>query len=137
MAKVNENIFDVLKSVAQEVTNKEKMAAAIVKNGRIVSTGYNSKKTHPIQEKFKKNEHAIYLHAEIDAIIKALRTLKVTDLQYCDIYIVRIKKKKCFDKEFVWGLSKPCEGCLKAILQFGIKRIIYTNDENEYEVVNI
>ena len=80
-----------------------------------------------------KNEHAIFLHAEVAAIKNALREINVDDFSKCDIYITRVKKEKPFSNKFIWGLSKPCRGCERAIAEFGLKRTIYTCDNGEYD----
>lgn len=134
--KVNQGIIDTLFQVATaNPHNAEKMAAAVVRRGKIVSIGINSMKSHPMAAKFGKNEHAIFLHAEVAAIKNALREIEVDDLSKCDIYIVRVKKEKPFTKKYVYGLAKPCSGCERAIAEFGIKSVIYTKDDGTYEVM--
>ena len=81
-----------------------------------------------------KNEHAVYLHAEVAAIKNALREIDVDDFSKCDIYITRVKKEAPFTKKFVWGLAKPCIGCERAIAEFGLKRTIYTCDDGDYDI---
>jgi tRNA(Arg) A34 adenosine deaminase TadA len=136
MKSVNKQILHTLEKVAAANPHPaEKFAAAVVYRNRIISIGMNSMKSHPLQAKYSKNEHAIFLHSEIAAIKNALRELEVDDLTKCDIYITRVKKEKPFSKKFVWGLAKPCPGCQRAIAEFGIKRVIYTCDGGDYEVV--
>lgn len=138
MSGIKLSILETLtKAAIDNHKMQEKLAAAIVKNGKIISIGTNSKKSHPLQARFKKNEHAIFLHAEIDAIKKSLSQIKVEDLNKCDIYITRVKKLKPLDTDYVWGVSKPCMGCLRAILQFGIRRIVYTTDANNYQIIEL
>lgn len=136
MKNVNNGILHTLAKVAAANPNpQEKMAAAIVQRNRIISVGINSMKTHPLQAKYGKNKHAVFLHAEIAAIKNALREIEVDDFAKCDIYIARIKKERPFTKKYVWGLAKPCCGCERAIAEFGIKRVIYTCDNGKYEVM--
>lgn len=136
MKSVNESILHMLAKVAAaNPNNQEKFAAAVVYRNRIISIGMNSMKSHPLQAKYSKNEHAIFLHAEVAAIKNALREMDVDDLSKCDLYITRVKKEKPFSNKFVWGLSKPCAGCARAIAEFGLKRTIYTRDDGDYEVV--
>ena len=136
MRKVNEGILHTLAKVAEANDGSNvRFASAITYRNKIVSIGFNHKKSHPFQAKFSKNPEAIFLHAEVHAIKNALREIDVDELPKCDIYITRVKKKKAGDKHFVWGLSKPCPGCERAISEFGIKRTIYTCDETgNYEV---
>ena len=137
MRKVNTEILQTLAKIAEANDESNiRFAAAIVRGNKIVSVGFNHMKSHPFQAKYAKNEMAIFLHAEVHAIKNALREIKVDELNRCDIYITRVKRKKAGDKNFVWGLSKPCPGCARAIAEFGFRRTIYTTDEHgKYEVV--
>jgi hypothetical protein len=91
--------------------------------------GFNKKKSHPFQRKFSKHEEAIYLHAEIDAIKNALKNVDAETISKSTLYIMRVKYEDMNAKRFVRGLSKPCEGCSRAIAQFGIKKVYYTTEE--------
>lgn len=138
MSTIKPAILDSLvKHAVENSFMQEKLAAAIVRNGKVISIGVNSKKTHPLQARFRKNEHAIFLHAEIDAIKKALGQMNVDDFSRCDIYIARAKKLTPIDTEHSWGLSRPCPGCLRAIMQFGFKRIIYTTESGNPKIIEL
>jgi deoxycytidylate deaminase len=109
--------FDMLHKVADAVepVGRQRLSACIVKGKRLISIGVNKRKTHPLQWKFSKHEEAIYLHAEIDAIINAKE-----DIRGATMYVARVMKNgEC-------GLAKPCEGCQRAIQFFGIKKVYYT-----------
>lgn len=135
--KVKKDILDTLAKVAAANDGSNiRFAAAIVRGNKIVSVGFNHMKSHPLQAKYCKNEHAIFLHAEIAAIKNALKELSVEDLSKTDLYITRVKKPKSFSKKFVWGLARPCCGCQRAIEEFGIRGVVYTTDEDgTYEVM--
>lgn len=102
-----------------------KLAAAIVYKNKIISYGFNSKKSNPFQSRFSKNEHSIYLHAEVDAIKNALKKLSLEQLQKSTLIVAR---GKCINGELVHGLAKPCTGCQRAISTFGIPNVFYTED---------
>ena len=134
--KINEGILHTLAKVAAaNPAQREKLAAAIVCRNKIISVGMNSMKSHPMAAKYGKNEHAVYLHAEVSAIKNALREIDVDDFAKCDIYITRVKKEAPFTKKYVWGLAKPCAGCERAIAEFGLKRVIYTCDDGDIGVM--
>ena len=136
MKNVNKEILKTLTKVAAANPNPtEKFAAAIVFRNRIVSVGLNSMKSHPLAAKYGKNEYAIFLHSEVAAIKNALREVEVDHLTKCDLYIVRVKKEQPFARNVIWGLAKPCIGCQRAIAEFGLKRVIYTCDGGDYEVM--
>jgi tRNA(Arg) A34 adenosine deaminase TadA len=108
----------------QEAVSKCRIAAMLVQSNNVpVAVGANKMKTHPLQARFGKNEHAIYLHAEIDAIAKALKTLDTQELSKCVLYVCRTLQDGSF------GLAKPCPGCQSAIRAFGIQTVVWTTED--------
>lgn len=126
--------LDTLAKVASAVEKVAgaKLAACIVYKNKVISFGINQSKSHPFQLKYGSNKDAIYLHAETDAIHSALKHLSIEEFKKCTLYITRVKmsgKKEC------WGLSKPCDGCTRAIAEFGIKKVYYTCDDGSYKTL--
>ncbi len=81
------------------------IGAVIVKNGKIISTAYNSR---------EKDQIATH-HAEIKAIEKANKKLKSWRLDNCDMYVT----------------LEPCPMCAGAIVNARIKNLFYAvKDEN-------
>lgn len=111
---------------------KHQLAAAMVYKNRILSIGYNRMKSDPFQARFGENDEKIYLHAEISAIKSALRHVRVSELKKCTLYIYRRRK---INGQYQQALARPCPGCVRAILEFGIEKVIYTNNEGETEVL--
>ena len=92
-------------------------ALAYDKKGRLLSVGRNSYvKTHPLQAKFSKEAkkpHAVYLHAELSALLKARQQVhKLVVLRY--------------DKQGNPALAAPCAACQLAIKSFGVKYVEHT-----------
>lgn len=96
-----------------------RVAAAISVNGNLFF-GYNSRKTHPMMAKWGKNDKAICLHAEVDVIKNSLRHHRADDLSRATLYVARAKA------DGTPGLAKPCEGCARCIVAFGIKEVYWT-----------
>jgi len=120
-----------MSTLAKLATSIEKVAGArvsscVVLKNNILSFGFNKRKSHPFQAKFGKNEECIFLHAEIDAIKNALKCTSVEDLQRCTLYIYRSKKVNGVETN---GLAKPCVGCMRAIVSFNIKNVVYSTDD--------
>ncbi|NJO63611.1 MAG: hypothetical protein HC836_37110 [Richelia sp. RM2_1_2] len=107
------------------------VALLVYKN--MLAWGQNSNKTHPLQAQYGKNDEAIYLHAEIDAIRSMLRLMDPDDLRHCTLYVARAKWNNGDKKKMLFGEARPCEGCQGAIKAFRIKRVIYTNDHGGIE----
>lgn len=115
------NVLHSLRLAAASVkgVRSSRHSALIVDDkGRVVSIGVNKYKTHPIMLQYQRNEESIYLHAEMDAIVKGMRTRD--SFEGCKMYILRLNKKNeiC--------CSKPCSGCEKALKAFGFKEVYWT-----------
>lgn len=123
--KRNDVIYKILVRIAEDVApvSNARIAAAIVYKGNVIAIGVNSNKSDPLQAKYSKNEHAIYLHAEISAIKKALKVMSPSELSKCELHIVR---RKMTNGIFSDGLAKPCVGCQRAIDTYNIQRVYYT-----------
>lgn len=120
-----------LLSIAEKIEEPVRcyrLAAGIIYKNTLISTGVNSYKTDPFQAKYSKNEKAIHLHAEIAAIKNALRHLSVDDIQKSSLLVVRVKRKT--DKEpYSPAMAKPCCGCRRCMVEFGIKNVYYTGEK--------
>lgn len=116
-------------SKAVEPVGNARVAAILVRQNRAIAYGFNRNKTNPFAAKFGRNKDCIYLHAETDAIRNALREVDAADLEHMTLYVARSKKTSTHDHTLIPGLAKPCEGCRRAIAQFGIKNVYYTTDD--------
>ena len=133
LVKLNKHdrIMNVLRDVATQTDHdlRTKLAAALVFKNEIISIGVNQLKSHPYQKRFSKHEHAIFLHAEIASIIKALKNYDVDTISRCTLYVMRVKYIDGHNDTIIDGLAKPCDGCLKAITNLGIKKVCYSTEE--------
>ena len=130
-SKFGYKIFPILEQIAINnvaLNNRFKMAAAIAIRGTVIATGINQYKTHPLMEKYSKTKEHVFIHAEIDAIKNALKTVSTDILAKCDLYVLRIKRPDNESENWVHGLAKPCSGCCKAIGAFNLKNVFYTEN---------
>jgi deoxycytidylate deaminase len=112
-----------------DLAHRARHASAIVYRDHIVGFGINQMKSHPLQAKFRKNPHAIFLHSEVDSIKNSLRNISLEKLKRSTLYVVRIKEDHITHK-IVQGLARPCEGCARAISAFEINRVVWTMNES-------
>lgn len=91
---------------AKLVQNDVPVGAVIVKDGKIISNGYNT----------KEQDNNITSHAEIIAIKKASEILNNWRLDGCDMYIT----------------LEPCPMCAWAILQSRIRNLYFGSYDNKY-----
>ena len=123
ITEIQDEIFKLAQSV--EPVRGARIAAAVVRRGKVISYGYNHKKSHPFQTRFCKNRHAVFFHAEVHAIKNALKSVDVEDLSKCELYIVRAKRDST-NRKWITGMSKPCSGCQKCIDLFDLKSVYYS-----------
>jgi deoxycytidylate deaminase len=128
MADKHMKYLSLLETIAGTVlpVRSSKHAACIVYKNTIISIGTNRIKSHPFQRRFARNPESIFIHAEVEAIAKALKKISLNQLEKSTLYVLRIKKDNSFGK-FIWGNSKPCTGCASCISEFGIENIVYSN----------
>ena len=98
---------------------RSKVGAVLVKDGNIISFGYNgtpSGMDNSCEEDNVTFPHVI--HAECNAILKAAKT------------------GNSVDGSTLYLTLSPCLDCSKLILQSGIKRVVYLNQYRNLEGVN-
>lgn len=99
-----------------------RLAAVLCSRSGSVVVGYNKSKSHPLQYRFTGDTNKIYLHAEIDALVRASQM--GINIHYSRIFIARVLK------DGSRALAKPCKYCWKALLHFGVAEIGWTEDED-------
>jgi dCMP deaminase len=91
--------------------SRKKVGAIIVKDGMIISDGYNGTPAgfDNCCENTDGETHWYVLHAEANAILKVAKSTN-----------------NCINSTLYLTLS-PCKDCSKLILQAGIKRVVFMN----------
>lgn len=120
MTKHEKRLLEVCR-IAEDASTflEHRHAAALYIGNELVSVGVNQMKTHPLQAKFGRNTDSIFLHAEIDCIRNALRRVAPEELKRGVLYVAKSKHGQP-------KLSKPCAGCQRAIIHFGISDVHWT-----------
>jgi tRNA(Arg) A34 adenosine deaminase TadA len=108
---------------ANNPTDLPKMAAIIVKDRTPIGFGMNSRRSHPLQFAFSKSHLKISLHAEVAAIVDALRNYDKEELVGTTIFVARVLKNGSRAK------AKPCVVCERALKAYGISSVYWTDYE--------
>lgn len=100
------------------------IGCVVVYKNHIISSGFNSTKTHPIQkiynkERFDTDNTPHSLHAEITALV-FLKDRHDIDWKKVEIYTYRENKSGEL------RMSKPCKSCMALIKSLGISKVNYT-----------
>lgn len=124
---MNFHFFYKAKKASEFSTFKRYHVGCIaVYKGYILSVGYNSNKTHPIQkiynkERFSADNTPHSLHAEIAALC-LIKNRSDIDWASVELYIYRENKKG------EPRMAKPCASCTAMIKDLGIVNVYYTKD---------
>ena len=111
-------LIEIAKNV--QPIQSARIVAGIYRKGKLLSTGFNQRKSHPLQAKWASRPERIFLHAEVDAIRNYLYRYPIDSLESCDMLVVRVKR---MDNRWVLGCAKPCSGCRRAIEFYGLKSV--------------
>jgi deoxycytidylate deaminase len=124
-------ILDHLRTLAVDVSPvaHAKLAACLALRGNIISFGFNSLKSHPFQKTFGKNEFSPFWHAETHAIHNARKRLTENEFERATLYVVRVKRPSESSRDWCLGMARPCRGCRRCIWDFGIHRVIYSQED--------
>ena len=140
MTDRNVSILSDLAVLARDIVPvaSSRIFAAVYSKNRVISYGWNQMKSHPFQAQWSKNDDAIFWHAETHAIYNALRVYDEDELRKMTLYVSRARRPEDGNlKNWIWGNSRPCEGCMSCLTKYNIKRVVYTLDDiGEYGVIN-
>ena len=95
--------------------------AFLLKKGRIVTIGFNKRKSHPINHRYGYFE-SCGLHAELDSLLKAKRD----EFKGYSLAVLRIDRNNKLNQ------SAPCRFCTAALSTLGINDIYHTNEHGDW-----
>lgn len=112
------------RAAADNSTRKAKHGVMIQLASKHWVVGNNYKRTHPrlAKEGFVDGSD---VHAELDAVMRCGEK----DTKGAHVYSVRLLS------DDTYGLAKPCDACLGLLKRAEVKRIVYTVDEDNCEVI--
>lgn len=109
------------KAVIKSAHDVYKYSAMLIKGNRVISVGVNHRtKTHPISTEI--NPHHT-IHAEVNAVVRAVNKNLLVG---ATIVVYREDK---FGNTL---MARPCETCQKLLKSYGIKKMIYTNQNGTW-----
>lgn len=128
--------FSLAKNASEFSECKIKVGSIITYKNKIISIGWNTSKSNPIQKKynvyrttnerqFDVDKHHNGAHAECMAIRNAIRTFN-GDLSKCSIFVYSEKK------DGNTRLTRPCRACSKLLKDYNITNVYYVDNENNF-----
>jgi deoxycytidylate deaminase len=114
LSRKQRSLLDLAVRTAEASDVTQKHGAVLVKGGRVLSVGMNKWRNRDMILTVNEYSDALTTHAEQDALSR------VKDARGAVIYIARVGKA---GEE---RMSRPCEACAKALMDAGVKQIVYT-----------
>ena len=115
------HIARALLASAESDYKRVNIGAVVAFGKKVVSTGWNGHKSHPMQELYNRLSGRLAprnaCHAEMAAIVKAGQR----DLSGATIYVGR------YDMLGRLAMCRPCRACRLAMERRGIKDVVYTS----------
>jgi len=110
----HDKYFELAKRISTKSDHpKHHIGCVLVKKNKIISTGWNLMKTHPLSpRKFKS------VHSEFYTILG----VPVSDLKGAIMYLYRE------NRQGEYALAKPCKYCDRMLEDCGIKAVYYTTN---------
>lgn len=107
---------------------KVHIGCVLVYNNRVISAGYNSDKSHPLQDKYNRyrNLNGSRIMAKLHAETMAVQKLSHMDIDWKKVVAYNWRE----GKDGRPMLSRPCPSCMRMLQDLGIRKIVYST-ENE------
>lgn len=134
---VEKHILKYATAAAEKSTynRRQKVGAVVFMGKKILSFGFNSEKTDPLQKKYNSFREDIddsrphKIHAEINAL-KKLKDANI-DLSRASIVVCRLSNTGTQK----YAMARPCPACFEYIKECGLKHIYYTTDQGFAEEI--
>lgn len=128
--------FSLAKKASEFSDCKIKMGCVIMYKNKVLSTGYNTSKSHPMQKYYNQfrncdgrifdlNKHNHGSHAEHMALKSIIRGFK-GDFNKLSVFVYSEKK------DGSTRMSRCCKGCQRLLLDYGIKNMYYVDNNGDF-----
>ena len=128
LSKSHRAYFKAAKAMSDISEFKQHHIGAVAVSGhKIISSGYNSNKTNPIQKRLNIHRFDVDTPATIHAEVACLLPLiNRKDINFSDVSLYIYREYKNGSP----ALSKPCPSCMALIRQLGIRKLYYSGDNS-------
>lgn len=121
LSKRNRRYIELAKREAYKSSYKRfRHGAVLVRGGSVINTSANHNDYCSFARRFRTEPGCSTIHAEIGSILGVDRSQTEGSI----VYVARLNKKGEVK------LSRPCSMCVNTLRFVGIKKVIYTVDEN-------
>lgn len=127
LSKSHKAYFRAAKAVSELSQFKQhRIGVVAVYKHKIISSGYNSYVTNPLQKKYNRfrfdTDQTLHSkHAELECLLPLINR-KDVDFSRVSLYVYRQHKSGAL------GIARPCESCFNLIKDLGIRNIYFSNE---------
>lgn len=124
----NQRFMDMAKRAAQKSEyGRFRHGAVLVKGGSVRNIGTNSSDYCSFGARFRSQPGKATIHAEIGAVLGVDKSVT----EGATVYVARINKQETY------RLSKPCPMCEAVLRHVGVKKVVYTVDNQKVGVLRL
>lgn len=129
LTKSHRAYFKAAKSVSDlSDFPRVKVGCVAVYKHKIISSGYNSCVTNPLQKRYNKfrfdTDSTLHSkHAEVDCLLPLINR---KDIDFSRVILYIYRQYKSGDP----GVARPCDSCFNLIKDLGIRTVYYTGDNS-------
>lgn len=126
LSKSHRAYFKAAKAMAGLSDFKQFHIGCVAVSGhKIISSGYNSYKTNPMQKRLNAYRFSLdtnhTVHAELSCLLPLINR---RDIDFSNISLYIYREHKSGDL----ALARPCKSCFELIRKLGIRDIYYSNE---------
>lgn len=114
---------------AEKSTYNYRLGAVITKGRRVLGKGHND--AQRFQSKVRHTSYPESTHAEIAAVMDALRRYSAEELKGSKITVVRVNNRGELK------MAYPCESCMKVLTNLSISRIIFSSNNGTLSEIRV
>lgn len=107
---------------------RARVGCVILKGSKIIGRGFN-KLRH--QSTIKTDHWLGSVHAEVSAVLDAIKCGKLRDLKGSTVFVSRILK------DGTHAISCPCVDCMKVLRGVGVKKVVFTTNVGELAEIKL
>lgn len=115
---------------------KHKLGAIMMLGNKVISVGYNTTKTHPVQKKYNVErgyDQNVKNNGQIHAEMMCLIDTKYLDVDWSKVSLYIYREHK----DHSTAIAKPCPACERAIRERGITEVYFTTEEIPYKKMTL
>lgn len=117
----------------QSTSPCHKVGAAVYKGSRLISSGVNSRKTHPDSRTISNGQHAefaslVNLHKHREG---PTSTWNGNTLHGTTVFVIRLTRGLRV------GISRPCDACYALLCAMGVKKVVFIDREGKIATVRL